>query len=524
MRRLLLCLFLACLPAHAQWIVRPAASNLAVHAAVDADLPAGTTTLIAAQYANNEVSLIRSDDEGLTWRNLAIDGDAHPFVYWVGTIPNADGSTSRRGDLFASVLVSNQILDGYHCKLARSSDRGLTWTILAANTYACSITIDPANPSIMYGVSDGYVTLFYPWVFRSEDGGRTWHSASTGLQQLVRGIRVAADGAVYAVGSALSVSRDHGATWTPLPNLSRYGALPNQVVRLNDLLPVRHPLHGDSFLVAATDDGLYTTSDAGLTWRPSGMQDFNVGGLRRASAAPGGIDVSFTYEGGSGLLRGDVVLPLMNGLQPGVGAGALVDGRYAGSAAGLLVCPDLQSCIGGALPRTVEMVEFHNTLLDHYFITFDAAEAAGIDRGAAGPGWTRTGLSFPAYRNKDGLSYLAQSGCRFYGTPGVGPNSHFFTADAGECAQVLSDPGWMREDATAFVAMLPQLVFDPVTKANVRDCGIRQNVLRLYNNRYAQNDSNHRYTTERAVYDSMIAAGWIGEGPRFCVPRRAPAE
>jgi serine protease len=31
--------------------------------------------------------------------------------------------------------------------------------------------------------------------------------------------------------------------------------------------------------------------------------------------------------------------------------------------------------------------------------------------------------------------------CRFFGTPGKGPNSHFYTADANECVVVKQNPG-----------------------------------------------------------------------------------
>ena len=42
-------------------------------------------------------------------------------------------------------------------------------------------------------------------------------------------------------------------------------------------------------------------------------------------------------------------------------------------------------------------------------------------------------------------------------------------------------------------------------------------VWRLYNNRAAQNDSNHRYTTDLVVYATLIARGpWKGEGIVMC--------
>ena len=44
-------------------------------------------------------------------------------------------------------------------------------------------------------------------------------------------------------------------------------------------------------------------------------------------------------------------------------------------------------------------------------------------------------------------------------------------------------------------------------------------VKRVYNNRFAVNDSNHRYTTSDAIYNQMLASGWSGEGAVFCAPQ-----
>ena len=51
------------------------------------------------------------------------------------------------------------------------------------------------------------------------------------------------------------------------------------------------------------------------------------------------------------------------------------------------------------LPAPVAIVqvdEFHNACLQHYFITANAAEKNDLDTGVH-PGWTRTGQSFKAY-------------------------------------------------------------------------------------------------------------------------------
>ena len=43
-------------------------------------------------------------------------------------------------------------------------------------------------------------------------------------------------------------------------------------------------------------------------------------------------------------------------------------------------------------------------------------------------------------------------------------------------------------------------------------------VYRGYNNGFATNDSNHRYTTSLIIYNGQIAVGWSGEGVVFCAP------
>ena len=43
-------------------------------------------------------------------------------------------------------------------------------------------------------------------------------------------------------------------------------------------------------------------------------------------------------------------------------------------------------------------------------------------------------------------------------------------------------------------------------------------VWRLYNDRFAQADSNHRFVTSADTYRHMIANGRIGEGVAFCSP------
>lgn len=176
-----------------------------------------------------------------------------------------------------------------------------------------------------------------------------------------------------------------------------------------------------------------------------------------------------------------------------------------GGAAASLDIPSKAS----TLPVYGNVIEFYNTASMHYFITASPQEAAFVDLGGAGPNWQRTGLGFKVWMTPAGGGMPV---CRFYGTPGVGPNSHFYSALPNECAGTASDPGWTYE-GTAFYANY--LYQDGV---NVCPASSRT-VYRLYNNGFAQNNSNHRYTTDYDVATSMVTAGWSFEGPTMCVPR-----
>ena len=147
-------------------------------------------------------------------------------------------------------------------------------------------------------------------------------------------------------------------------------------------------------------------------------------------------------------------------------------------------------------------VEYYNTSLDHYFFTAEPAEAAMLDAGVVVPGWVRTGFDFKVRPAGDARGLIA---CRFYGTPGIGPNSHFFTIDASECSKVRNDPHWSFE-GFAFNADAPVAA----------DCAIdRVPVVRMYNNGMG-GQANHRYLTSHSAIGDMLGQGWIVEGPVFC--------
>jgi len=161
-------------------------------------------------------------------------------------------------------------------------------------------------------------------------------------------------------------------------------------------------------------------------------------------------------------------------------------------------------------PARIAVVEYHNTFLDHYFLTANPQEMTVIDAGGAGPGWVRTGRAFEAYAGVNPYCNGCVPIARFYGTPGLGPNSHFYTENPEEAA-ILQRPGtgWTLESASAFAALPPGAGGACPAAAPVA-------VRRLYNGRFMFNDSNHRYVIRESDRAAMVAAGWADEGVHFC--------
>ncbi|MEP7262263.1 MAG: hypothetical protein ABI669_13730 [Usitatibacter sp.] len=160
--------------------------------------------------------------------------------------------------------------------------------------------------------------------------------------------------------------------------------------------------------------------------------------------------------------------------------------------------------INTARPTTA--VEFYNAHTGHYFLTANGPEMLGIDAGNAGPGWVRTGYGFLVDESPVtafcGRTCLAVA--RFYAPS---PSSHFYTINTEERA-ILEQPGtgWISE-GFAFSAL-------PVDSSG--GCGSYISVYRLYNNRFAFNDSNHRFVTSASERARMVSLGWLDEGVAFC--------
>jgi hypothetical protein len=152
-------------------------------------------------------------------------------------------------------------------------------------------------------------------------------------------------------------------------------------------------------------------------------------------------------------------------------------------------------------------MEFYNTRLDHYFMAAGPGEIAGILAGAAGPGWELTRESFKVWPQLPVDSFGITPACRFYGVPSGGPNSHFFTASISECEIVKRNGGWFYEGIGFHIRAVDLAGRCPAGYLEVN---------RAYNNRFRENDSNHRFSTSDSTIREMGRRGWVVEGAVMC--------
>jgi len=163
----------------------------------------------------------------------------------------------------------------------------------------------------------------------------------------------------------------------------------------------------------------------------------------------------------------------------------------------------------GGPAQTVTVVEYYNASLDHYFITWKQDEQLNLDLANTPTRWTRTGYAFNAFAT---TSSQTSPVCRYYIPPSLG-DSHFFGRGTAECnATGQKNPTFVLEDPAFMQMVLPVAGTCPAGTLPV---------YRVFDNRA---DANHRYMTDKAVRDQMVAKGWIaeGDGPDLVVMCGAP--
>jgi hypothetical protein len=158
-------------------------------------------------------------------------------------------------------------------------------------------------------------------------------------------------------------------------------------------------------------------------------------------------------------------------------------------------------------PSGPAAVEYFNAGFGHYFMTADGDEISGLDGGAYGGAFVRTGRQFNVF---DAPGTGTVPVCRFFTTPGhFGTrSSHFYTADPVECEGVKHYPDWQYEKIAFHIG---------VPAGGVCAAGTVP-VYRMFNNGHT-GAPNHRFTTDLALYQQFTATpDWAAEGIVFCAP------
>jgi len=225
--------------------------------------------------------IYRSNNAGRTWIHLGLrDGEQIPAI-------SVDPKNPNR--LFAAVL-GHPYGPNPQRGIFRSTDGGRTWKKVLyenANIGGSDVVLDPANSNVVYAAM--WESRLGPWeddnsyegthggLFKSTDGGNTWHRLSKGLPaNLVQiDVAVASNGtrlyatvstttkSAYASGKGLGFYRsdDAGETWRRITDDPR----PAMKIGGGDLpVPVVDPQNPD--VVYSASIIACRSTDGGKTW------------------------------------------------------------------------------------------------------------------------------------------------------------------------------------------------------------------------------------------------------------------
>ncbi len=227
--------------------------------------------------------IYKSTDAGKTWTHLGLrDGQQIPSMVVDPHDPNR---------LFVAVL-GHPYGPNQERGIFRSTDGGQTFQKVLykdENTGGSDVELDPSNPEIVYAAM--WEARQGPWensawggpgggIFKSTDGGSTWHQLTKGLPEVVQANLAIAPTdpsriyATVAAGRELGIYRsdDAGESWTQITKDPR----PAARIGGGDLpMPKVDPKNADT--IYSTSIVTWRSTDGGKTWT----------GIR---GAPGGDD------------------------------------------------------------------------------------------------------------------------------------------------------------------------------------------------------------------------------------------
>ena len=238
----------------------------------------GDNSVTRSAYYGNGV--YKSTDGGKTWQNMGLRDTQHisrivihptnPDIVWVAAIGHNFSPNAERG-------------------IFKTTDGGRTWkkTLYIKDTVGAIDLAAPPDAGVLYAAM--YEAIRYPWkiadggpdsgIYRSNDGGETWHKLEGGLPKSAVG-RIGLDvcwsrpGTVYAVvdnfnpgpngrpiGGEVYRTDDAGEHWRKVnaatDDVSRKAGYSFNQIRVDPNNPERVYITGSSML---------SSSDGGKTW------------------------------------------------------------------------------------------------------------------------------------------------------------------------------------------------------------------------------------------------------------------
>lgn len=455
-------------------------------------------------FSHHERTVHRSADGGLTWLRVNI---GHALL----------GASRTRGNTLFGVWTDHPF--GSDRRFAVSTNGGMAWSTkidLESElpfTQVSSIAFGQA-PGLLFVASRSF-DVQGPGVsriHRSTDDGDSF-AERTAPPIGVRVLAATTTGAprLYAAGEGgveetlqLFESDDQALTWRWVSSLPAQrspidGEWPNLLNALIvDPTDSQRLLAGFYF-----PDYVLRSDDGGRHWTRATV-GLGVGPITSLAFDPADASVVYASQSGSGVFRSTDRGNTWAALDEGLGDDSVfrlapdphVAGRlYAETYTGLYRA-DLASGVPSGRRRAIE---YYHATFNHYFVTAEVAEIASLDGGMFA-GWVRTGEGFPV---ADASAAGSTPVCRFFGAGFAPISSHFYSPFANECDVLNTDPRWQFETLAFGLAL---------ADSGSHGCPAGTRALRRLWNGGMSGAPNHRYTTNKWVFDTMIAEGWVFEG------------
>ncbi|MEO7252796.1 MAG: hypothetical protein ABIZ64_00985, partial [Casimicrobium sp.] len=151
------------------------------------------------------------------------------------------------------------------------------------------------------------------------------------------------------------------------------------------------------------------------------------------------------------------------------------------------------------------VIEYFNRDVKRYFLTGRTDEQVLLDANPAS--FVRTGMTFIAHSALSFADGPERPVCRFYASPAQGGSNTHFYGNGDDCP-ALNTASQLRFEGFDFAMAKPVNSVCPADAPNA--------VTRLFNNKGATNEGNHRYVVSAATKAKMLTQGWIDEGAVFC--------